>query len=114
VAVPKRVQRGTQIQTKKVKAWTKVCVTAADLAQRHEPRVVDADGVDFLHADLWPKRVRDPRQALHMGYPLVIDFKPYETEEQIQTYLGSVLDLAFLKSDSELVRGLDQLLALSS
>jgi hypothetical protein len=114
VVVQKRPQRGNQIQTKKVKAWTKVCVTAADLAQQHEPRVVEADGVDFLHADLWPKRVRDPQQALHMGYPVVIDFKPYETEEQIQKYLGSVLDLAFLKSDLELIRGLDQRIALIS
>lgn len=46
-----------------------------------------------------------------MGYPVVIDFKSYETEEQIQKHLASVIDLDFLKSDSELVQGLDQLLA---
>jgi hypothetical protein len=46
-----------------------------------------------------------------MGYPVVIDFKPYETEEQIQTYLAGVLDLDFLRSDAELVQGLDQLLS---
>ena len=45
-----------------------------------------------------------------MGYPVLIDFKPYETEAEIQTYLDETLDLQFLKPDKALVQGLDSLI----